>query len=101
MKKEEMSLVLETCSSYINEPDDLESELSTIENTEEWEANSQNDIAKDGTDFNQTMSCNNSFFKQFKSFGRQNPEICKVIQLLWSNPSVRSMVKDLQKEVWK
>lgn len=99
MKTEEISLVLETCSSYINEPDDLESELSTLENTEEWEANSQNDIAKDGTGFNQTMSCNNSFFKQFKSSGRQNPEICKVIQLLWSNPFVRSMVKDLRKEV--
>jgi hypothetical protein len=96
MKKEEMSLVLETCSSYIHEPDDLESEFSTLENTEEWEANCQHGISDH---FNQTRPGNNSFFNQCKSSGRHNPDICKVIQLLWSKPSVRSMAKDAEREV--
>jgi hypothetical protein len=96
MKKEELSLVLETCSSYINEPDDLESEFSTLEYTEDWEANCQHGISDN---FNQTMSGNNSFFNQCKSSGRHNPDIWKVIRLLWSKPSVRSMAKDAEREV--
>jgi hypothetical protein len=96
MKKEEISLVLETCSSFINEPDDLQSELSTLGNTAEWEANCQHGISNH---FNNTMADNNSFFNKRNSSVRNNPDICKVIQLLWSNPAVRSMVKDAEQEV--
>jgi hypothetical protein len=99
MKEEDMFLVTEACSPYINETGDLELELSYLENAEEWETNSQHWISKDRIDFNKITSGNNSFFSQYKSSGRHNPYICKVIQLLWSNPSVRSMAKNIGKEV--
>jgi hypothetical protein len=104
--EEELSVVLETCSFYIKELDDLEPELNVLDSIEEWDTNSQQDIAKEETGFNQKMSLDSSFFKQSISSGmpveeRQNLDICKVINLLWSKPSVRSMVKELELKVCK
>jgi hypothetical protein len=105
LTEEETSLVLETCSPYINEPDDHELELGAPESIEEWESNSQKDNEKGEVGFNQITSGNNAFFKQSKNSGipvvggKQNPEMCRVIQLLWSKQAIRSMAKELELEV--
>jgi hypothetical protein len=99
LKEEEISLVLETCCPYINEPDNLELDISTHNNIEELEANNQQDTAKEKSYFYQTMPGENSLLKQRMKSGRQNPEMCKVIHLLWSTPPVRKLITELGQEV--
>ena len=99
LKEEEISLVLETCCSYINQPDNLELDIITHDNTEELKANNQQDTVKEKSDVNPTMPGENPLLKQRTRSGRQNPEMCKVIHLLCSTPPVRSLVKELQQKV--
>jgi hypothetical protein len=99
LQEEEISLILETCCPYINKPDHLQSDISTQDNTQELEANNQQDAAKEKSDFNQTMPGENSLLKQTMRSVTQNPEMCKVIHLLWSKLPVKRLVKDLGQEV--
>jgi hypothetical protein len=98
LKEEEISLVLETCCPYINDPDNLELDIRTHDNIEEFEPNNQ-DTAKERSYFNQTIPGENPFIRQRMRTGRQNPEMCKVIHLLWSTPPVRNLVKKLGQQV--
>lgn len=99
MKEEEISLVLETCCPYINQPDNLELDIITHDNTEQLKANNQQDTAKEKSDVNPTMPGENPLLKQRMRSGRQNPEMCKVIHLLCSTLPVRSLVKELGQKV--
>jgi len=99
LKEEEISLVLETCCPYINQPDNLELEIITHDNTEELKANNQQDTVKEKSDVNPTMPEENPLLKQGMRSGRQNPEMRKVIHLLCSTPPVRSLVKELGQKV--
>lgn len=99
LKEEEIFLVLETCCPYINQPDNLELEIITHDNTEELKANNQQDTVKEKSDVNPTMPEENPLLKQGMRSGRQNPEMCKVIHLLCSTPPVRSLVKELGQKV--
>jgi len=99
LKEEEISLVLETCCPYINQPDDLQLDIITPNNTEELKASNQQDTAKEKSDVNPTIPGENPLLKQRMGSGRQNPEMCKVIHLLCSTPPVRSLVKELGQKV--
>ncbi|XP_021938054.1 IQ domain-containing protein D isoform X2 [Zootermopsis nevadensis] len=104
LMEEEISLVLETCSLYMNESYDHDLELSAPDTTEEWDNNSQKDTAKGENDCNQ-MSGDNAVFQQSKSpgitvvEGRQNPEMCRVIQLLWNKQAIRNIAMELKTEI--
>jgi hypothetical protein len=103
--EEEISSVLESCSQYMNEPDDHELELSAHDSTKEWDSNSQKDSAKRENGFDEITSTDNALFKQRKGSGipevqgKQNPEICRVIQLLWSKQAIKSLAKELELKV--
>lgn len=99
LKEEEISLVLETCCPYINQPENLELDIITHDNTEDLTANNQQDSAKEKSYINPTMPEENPFLKQRMRSGRQDPEMCKVIHLLCSTPPVRNLVKELGKKV--
>lgn len=104
LMEDEISLVLETCSLYMNESYDHELELNAPDTTKEWDNNSQKDTAKGENDCNQ-MSGDNAVFQQSKSpgitvvEGRQNPEMCRVIQLLWNKQAIRNIAMELKTEV--
>lgn len=99
LKEEEISLVLETCCPYINQPGHLELDIITQDNTEKLKANNQQVTVTEKSDVNPTMPEENPLLKQRMRSDRQNPEMCKVIHLLCSTPPVRSMVKELGKKV--
>jgi hypothetical protein len=105
LKEEEILLVLETCSPYISKPDDHELELGAPDRTEEQKTSIHKHSEKGKTGLNQNVPGDSTSYKQSMTSGitvaegRQNPDMSRVIQLLWSKPSIRSMVKELQLQV--
>ncbi|KAJ4436912.1 hypothetical protein ANN_17044 [Periplaneta americana] len=102
LKNEELLFVLEACSPYLNQTEDVE--LSGPDVRDISEHGSEIGTSKKDFTSKNILSWGSSFVKKSKSSrisveGREDPEVCKVIQLLWNKPPIRQLVKDLLKDV--